>query len=310
MQNVRGGLARSPEAFCIEGMDYILLLTETWLLPDAAPPFISGFSRSYVASRPGSITCSGRGGVAVYVRDGLEVDVEAWRVRPRGGVLWLSMRHLGTVQPFLIGVVYIAPFGSGGCPSDVDQHPHEAWYERLESDVADARAVGKVLLAGDFNARVANKSDFLPPARCELDQRVEDDDHLTVNTLRQSKDTTVNARGGRHLSFCQVSGMRIGNGRIEGDIPASPTSLGHNGGGNSVIDLLHFSPTLMSSVMSIKVGGQLVLPSDHVCTSQFTHLSANCNVSSCASSCTDLPRCERFGQEISNLKLCRIGRAQ
>jgi hypothetical protein len=65
------------------------------------------------------------------------------------------MRHLGTVQPLLIGVVYIAPFGSGGCPSDV-----EAWYERLESDVADARAIGKVLLAGDFNARVANKSVF------------------------------------------------------------------------------------------------------------------------------------------------------
>ena len=259
MQNVRGGLARSPEAFCIEGMDDILLLTETWLLPDATPPFISGFSRSFIASRPGSITCSGRGGVAVYVRDGLEVDVEEWRARPGDGVLWLSMRYRGAVKPLLIGVVYIAPVGSGGCPSDVD-----AWYEKLESDVADARAIGTVLLAGDFNARVANKPDFLPPARCELDQRVEDDDHLAVSTLRQSKDTTVNARGGRHLSFCQVSGMRIGNGRVEGDIPASPTSLGHNGGSNSVIDLFHFCPTLMSSVMSIKVGGQLVLPSDHV----------------------------------------------
>jgi len=71
-------LASQPRELCIDTGDDVLLFTETHL--EGEPPVIIGFRRCFGAARPRSVVHAARGGVAVYVRDGL--DAQLWKQSP------------------------------------------------------------------------------------------------------------------------------------------------------------------------------------------------------------------------------------
>ena len=62
-------------------------------------------------------------------------------------MLWVSVAGVLPVT-LLVGLCYLPPKGSGGCPADLD-----GWWLRMADDVAAAEALGLIILAGDFNAR-------------------------------------------------------------------------------------------------------------------------------------------------------------
>jgi len=106
LQNTRGVLASRSEDISIGGGVDVFLATEIWLQAAATLPAIPGFSRAFSAARPERVAGSGRGGVASYVRDGLECSVDVWRVRETDGVLWLKIsRGINGSQPLFLAAV-------------------------------------------------------------------------------------------------------------------------------------------------------------------------------------------------------------
>ena len=131
-----------------------LLLVEVHLQPSWPLPRLAGFSRQHVAARP-----DGRGGVAILLADWWPVQAALWRSTPADGRLWLRVTGLLPDDcPLMLGVAYLPPRGSGGCPADLDGH-----FLRWQLEVAEAEAEGPVLCGLDGNARVGSEADW--PAR-------------------------------------------------------------------------------------------------------------------------------------------------
>ena len=258
MQNTRGALASRSDEICLGGSVDVFLATEIWLQEAATLPEIPGFSRSFSAARPQRVAGSGRGGVASFIRDGLDCDVSVWRERASDGVLWLRICRTGESLPIFLGFCYLPPAGSGGCPSDVG-----GWFQRLGEDATVARAIGDVLIAGDLNARVAEQPDFEQSSEWGVDAEVDMEDSTATAIPRSSIDPTVNSHGRELLLFCKSTGMRILNGRVAGDIPAAATSLGSSGEGCAVVDVFLACPKLFQKVESISVGTKLLAATDH-----------------------------------------------
>ncbi|KAG7668035.1 hypothetical protein KSW81_005950 [Nannochloris sp. 'desiccata'] len=92
-----------------------------------------------------------------------------------------------------------------------------------------------------------------------------ENDLSNTSDLRFSVDGTVSSRGGILLDMCEMTGLRVVNGRVAGDIPAAVTSLGNGDGkSKSVIDLFLACPTVFERIESLKVGGKLRAKSDHL----------------------------------------------
>ena len=245
-------LASCPRGLCHDTKDDVLLFTETYL--EGEPPVIFGFARCFGAARPRSGVRGARGGVAVYVRDG--VHAQLWKQRAADGVLWVSILR---ERPVLLACCYLPPAGSGGCPAGVDR-----WYDALAAEVTEARALGAVVVAGDFNSRIAARPDFPEELFWGEDSFLAEDDVAAVSTPRASMDTTVNQHGGLLLQLCKETGLRVTNGRVPGDVPAAPTSLGHQGTGTSVVDLFLVCPQVMPRVRRLEVRGKMAAPLDHM----------------------------------------------
>ena len=96
-----------------------ILVAEQW----RQLPSLEGYSRSFEAQRQG--TAAGRGGGAQMWADGLAAQVVQWRSRPDDSVLWARISG-STPSPLFVGLCYLPPKGSGGCPADLD-----SWWLRL-----------------------------------------------------------------------------------------------------------------------------------------------------------------------------------
>jgi hypothetical protein len=259
LQNTHGKLASAPWEFCINDGDEVLLFTETWL--EGTPPSISGFVRRFGAARPRGASAQGpRGGVAAYVADGVGGEVAVWKERPADGVLWIQLAWDAQRPPLMLGVCYLPPQGSGGCPT---RGALTEWFETLAEEVTEARGLGPVILAGDFNARVAEEPDF-PDQLWEGEERYEALDDGATGAPRTSVDPKTNSHGRSLLELCKSTGMRILNGRTPGDVPAAITSLGPGSESRSVIDLVLACPYSLAAVERLEVLDPMVVPGmDH-----------------------------------------------
>ena len=260
MQNTRGRLSRCPWELSIPPTTSVLLFTETWL-EGSALPIIPGFPISFGLGRPSSSSIGPRGGVAAYIRSDFPHPVTAWRSRDVDGVLWIILQ--APTCPLYLGICYLSPARSGGCPNDVG-----SWFHRLSNDIVEARVLGRVILAGDFNARVATLPDYPTIPDFELERH----DGLSLfgafqdipqSTARRSTDPLVNSHGRHLLNLCSTTGLRIANGRITGDLPAQPTSIGQDGEGWSVVDLYLCCPASIPSLQTLSVCPPLCTGLDH-----------------------------------------------
>ena len=95
----------------------ILMLTETWMLPEMQAPAILGhtcFSSPRAFKNAQARRASG--GVACYVKDAIASRCELWRVSLPGSIMWLRskekyMQRTGEHHLYL-GLIYIPPKGS------------------------------------------------------------------------------------------------------------------------------------------------------------------------------------------------------
>ena len=260
MQNTRGLLSRAPWELSIPASTNILIITESWL-EGTEVPAIPGFPYSFGLGRRAAAVAgtATRGGVAVYIRSLPGHSATVWRSRAADGVLWIQLNE---PEPMCIAVCYLPPSHSGGCPRDVGQ-----WFRNLADDITDAQALGRVLVAGDFNARTATLPDYeVVDEGPWLTSRLIDVHTGETSPLplqRLSTDRQLNSHGRHLLHLCKVTGLRLLNGRTPGDTPAQATSTGVDGQGMSVVDYFLGSQHLLPKVTNLEVHHPLATPLDH-----------------------------------------------
>ena len=135
-------------------------------------------------------------------------------------------------------------------------------------DFIAKNTLGKIFLAGDFNARTKNLNHQITNTEEDISNAHPSEPQ---NDSRTSKDSIINKRGRLFLDFIASTNITLLNGNTLGDIFGELTSVNYNG--SSVVDYMAVSSSLMSSVISFKVG-QLSSLSDHkpcVCTLDFKH---------------------------------------
>ncbi|KAG7674691.1 hypothetical protein KSW81_000332 [Nannochloris sp. 'desiccata'] len=242
------------------------MLTETHLHDVEDPPLIPGFDVSFKASRPRNAAAAGYGGVAVYFKQELFGKISIWKKREKDGVIWICGKKTEQAVAQFFCCCYVAPDNCTGRPKN-----EEEWFSKLEKEISEAKDLGEVLVAGDFNARIGAASEFNrldvdgSNADAEVDTTIMENDLSNTSDLRFSVDGTVSSRGGILLDMCEMTGLRVVNGRVAGDIPAAVTSLGNGDGkSKSVIDLFLACPTVFERIESLKVGGKLRAKSDHL----------------------------------------------
>ena len=129
----------------------------------------------------------------------------------------------------------------------------------LESlmDFIANNSLGKIFLAGDFNARTRNLNhDFVD----EDEDLMHGKSSKPSDSLRTSKDMTLNTRGRLFLDFLASTNVTVLNGNTIGDIFGEFTSVTYNG--SSVVDYMAISSGLTDKIISFTVG-DLTNYSDH-----------------------------------------------
>lgn len=208
----------------------VLLLTETWIRPELAPPALQGFVLAHAVSSPLGHNGRGRGGVAIYTNSALVGTLRVWG-EAREGVAWVRLQGVSD-RPLHVAACYLSPAASTAQSAE--------YFGLLGRDVRAALAAGHVIVGGDFNARTSSAveveaatggSPLLPPAPMR----------------RLSNDRVLNRRGRALLDFCRESGLWVGNGRLPGDTPAQYTchSLA-SAGAVSIVDYFLLCPSLLS----------------------------------------------------------------
>jgi len=185
------------------------------------------------------------GVVAVYICAALLPRARVWKLGPHAHYLWIQVdRFPGLGEtPLLLAACYFPPSPTS---NDFRSRAKEAGiiesWSSLTLDIAEAQALGHVLIAGDLNARTGTRWEDatlgpLPPGDPALPGELDD---TPAGSLlyqpRLSADQTVDRRGRRLLQLCGATGLRICNGRLPGDDSGASTSLGISGTGCSVVD--------------------------------------------------------------------------
>ena len=130
-------------------------------------------------------------------------------------VIWLKMdRHFFKTD----SDVYIAGVYVWGENSPAYNVIDVDFFTLLQEDINDFQPQGKVILCGDWNARVGNgsRSDYI--AYDSIVNSIDDDDYLPdLPSARRSLDNVCNAHGLKLLDLCKSTSLRIANGRLGND---------------------------------------------------------------------------------------------
>ncbi|KAK3086335.1 hypothetical protein FSP39_017010 [Pinctada imbricata] len=130
-------------------------------------------------------------------------------------------------------------------------------YQSLEESIFKYKQIGDVYIAGDFNSRCGDKDDFIlhDNMSSSLLDRLEpliyyeNDD---IIKKRNSMDITVNNFGRKFLDLCKTCGVRIVNGRHDGDLTGSITF--YSAKGMSLIDYLLVQKNKLSNIVKFASG--------------------------------------------------------
>ncbi|KAI5733607.1 hypothetical protein M8J76_013776 [Diaphorina citri] len=178
--------------------------------------------------------------------------------RPSGGILiiskkntitriiekteyWIIVKYtLDNLKDLTLGIFYFKP--------SLDD---AVVMELIEDALGSVRMEEKLLMCGDFNARISDLN------------FVEEEILIgtALNEERLSKDLKVNSRGRRLVELMENHGMIVLNGRINGDIPAQFTFVDTSG--VSVVDLVWVSIEAAVDIKEMRVT-DTPLHSDHL----------------------------------------------
>ena len=186
----------AEKTFLHDTLDYlshfdIVLLCETrcFVLPE---DFLPLFDTFHV---PASSSGKAGEGLLISVRRSLKVAVNI--LAEDSSSIWLSLTSANFQRPLVVASCYIPPQGS----HQLHDYTLDQRLEVLQRHVQIALRSGNIILAGDFNARVAGLTD-------EYEARLQ---------ARGFTDPVINSHGRRLLNFCQENGLYLSTGRTAGD---------------------------------------------------------------------------------------------
>ena len=156
--------------------------------------------------------CSG--GIVIYVKDIISDGIKIVR-NHFDSVIWLKLdRNFFNIE----SDVYIAGVYVWGENSPAYNFADVDFFSVLQDDINDNQSQGRVVLCGDWNARVGNGSrpDFIPCDR--VVENTDSDNYLPDSlSLRRSQDNVCNSHGLKLLDLCKSTSLRIANGRLGSD---------------------------------------------------------------------------------------------
>lgn len=153
---------------------------------------------------------------------------------------WILVEISKNSENLTLGIFYFKP----GLIDDVVIHMMNEVLERIDLS-------RKIVLAGDFNARIGNMN--------QVDSEILAGTRLTEE--RQSKDKLVNKRGEKLTELMENYGIIVLNGRLDGDIPGEYTFVDKKG--VSTVDLVWVNILMANDIRELKVT-EKSLHSDHL----------------------------------------------
>ena len=198
------------------------------------------------------------GGVALAVKENLADSVEILRSKS-DNIMWVRIMCQNSDKDFLLGIVYISPINSS-YTKNVLANQFRTW-EILTDELAKYQDKFRIGLLGDFNARTGLLTDTIVNDDVQY-TCLPDDYTIDLDIIeRQNCDKVVNAFGKRLIELCQMSGLRIVNGRKLGDSAGQKTC--HEWNGSSTVDYMIIEESSFNKVKTFKVQEKLNHLSDH-----------------------------------------------
>ena len=179
-------------------------------------------------------------GLCVYVKDEIYGDVHLMNDFTQSeSVLWFKLSNRTRSFSMYIGAVYV--------PHEASKYNHKDIFHNLELDVATLKSQHDIpfILIGDFHSRVGVLSDFISvdESLSELfglennNEIFEIFQNHNVPVFRANEDQFINENGKKLIEFCEITKLRIMNGRIGHDKEIGEF-VGFTGMGKSAIDLV------------------------------------------------------------------------
>jgi hypothetical protein len=234
----------------------INILLETWkgADPDFCIPNFSIFQKSRKKKK-----CSKRysGGIIVLYKSEHKSGIsEITNITTSENTLWfkLDARYFGFKNDLYVCACYTPPTNSLYNNDD---------FTYLENEISSLNGKGNILIIGDLNARVGDKSDFIEnesgPADSLLNllpDNYNEDKYLHRNCI----DKVCNTQGQGLLNICVASQLHILNGHFMGDFLGNFTC--HKSYGASTVDYALADLDLIKSINYFEVNNATYL-SDH-----------------------------------------------
>ena len=235
----------------------VLLVNETWL-GDSFPFPTPGFTVHNVPRPPGNPNAPHHfGGVAMLVRNSLNIQASIWKASSQLGYMWLRL-PTATIddKDLYLATIYLPPelstfYTQTGVSS-------ESVLEALTNDICVIQnRGGRILIGGDLNAHTGNALDVADVGELvdlldEADLVLESDLPQSIPPRRNSHTKKLNRHGRLILDLCKGCELLILNGRCEGDLEGKYTLHSYNGG-LSTVDYFLGSAALLAQVVKLEV---------------------------------------------------------
>ena len=134
-------------------------------------------------------------------------------------IVWIKLdsKFFSLNRDVFIAVVYFSPENSSSCTEDTN-----AIYSGIRRNIEHYSQLGDIVIQGDFNAYTNTVPDVVISDNTEfprpIDNEYSNDFHISRNNL----DNKPTSKSGKLLiDLCKESGIRILNGRTNGDIRGS-----------------------------------------------------------------------------------------
>lgn len=250
----------SPEVKQIFKEHDIILFTETWSNKQTELE-VQGFEH-YALHRGERKSTARRdsGGLVIYIANYLKNYVKFLKT-DKDDILWVCMKGevFASNDDLYLCLCYNTPIGSSREAMDDGISIFDRILQYIVHVESSSRNKCQFLICGDFNARVANLSDYVENDSASHVSVLPDDYVEDVPMARWSEDTGTNQYGPFLLDFCKQSGLRIVNGRF-GQESGKYTYLTDRG--KSVIDYVISSQTLFNRISNFMISDPNIL-SDH-----------------------------------------------
>ena len=178
------------------------------------------------------------GGLSVYIRNSIRTGIKFLN-HTTNDCIWLKLCKDFFNNPHDIFLCFLYSPENSTYSKRIDYDI----LELVEKDITKYSHQGKVIIAGDLNARTANENDYIvhdTSKHIPVSQNYVSD---LAPVDRVSQDRTINNRGKQLLSLCIESGLRLLNGRSTGDLLGSFTC--HQPLGSSVVDYIAVSVDIL-----------------------------------------------------------------